>query len=342
MAYFRRFELTQQSEWIEKGRTACERSAGLDQALAAAHVCLGTIRSGLGHYERAAAEFLKAIELDATSDAAYTGLGLAHQALGRPEEAEKAFEKAIALHPGYWAGHAWLGRFYFRRARYAEASRHLEQAIELAPDNPAAYSSLGGVYISMGRYEEAITALEKAIAIRPAFEAWANLGTAYYLMRRFDDAVQSFESAIASGAADCAAYVNLGRASQSVGGRAEKTLAAFRRANEVCRERLKVNPRDADAHLLLAYDHAMLDQPDVALAHLEDALAQRPAEPEYMFFAALVHSRLGHRDRAIEWLERAVVAGYSTAEIRSTAELDYLRTDVRFKTLLAKGRGPAS
>ncbi len=336
MASFGKYEQSHQGDWVERARAACERAVGLDPALAVAHLCLGTIHNGLGRYEQAAAEFLKAIELDATSDAAYTGLGLAHQALGKPEEAERAFQKAVTLYPAYWVAHAKLGALYYRRARYGEAARQFEQVIELAPDNPLAYTSLGGIYISMGRYEEAIAALEQAIAIRPTFEGVANLGMAYYNLRRFDEAVRAFERAIAFEAADCATFTSLARSYYWAPGRRREAPAAFRRANGVCRQRLKVNPRDADVHLLLAYNHAMLDEPGEALEQLEEALSLRPADPEYLFFSGLIHNRLGHRERALEWLERAVAKGYSTAEIRNTVELDDLRTDPRFKALLTK------
>jgi eukaryotic-like serine/threonine-protein kinase len=336
IACFRKYEQSQKSDWVEKARADCERSASLDPTLAIARVCLGTIHNGLGQPEQAAAEFLKAIELDATSDAAYTGLGLAHQALGKPDEAEKAFQKAVTLYPGYWVAHDALGAFYYRRARYEEATRELEQAIDLAPDNPTGYSSLGGIYISMGRYEEAIVMLEKAITIRPTYDALANLGMAYYNLRRFDEAVRTFEKAITFPDADCATFTTLARSYYWAPGRRGNARAAFKRSIQVCRDRLGINPRDPDAHLLLAYNHAMLDETDETLAQLEEALSLRPTDPEYMFFAGLIHNRLGHRNRALDWLERAVKSGYSTAEIRSTVELDDLHADPRFMALLAK------
>jgi serine/threonine-protein kinase len=334
-SFWRKYEITHEKEWVPEAGSACEQAVSLDAELASAYVCLGTVQDGLGQYQGAADDFLKAVELDATNDDAYRGLGKAYEALGQPEEAERAFEQAIALHPSYWSGYHHLGWFYYRHARYEEAERAYKRAIDLAPDNARAYVSLLGIYFSMGRYEEAITAAQKAIRIRPSFAAYSNLGNVYMSLRRFEEAVEALEKAVEFDDAIYLVYGNLAKAYYRTPGKQDLARPTFERAIAMAEEQLKINPRNADVHILLGDYYAMTGNKEDALDHLQAALDSRPQDPEYLYWAGIIHNQLGETELALDWLERAVEYGYSTAEIRNTAELDNLRGRPRFEELLA-------
>ncbi len=319
---------------LDAAREACDRALALDPGLAPARVCRGDLLRGLERPLEAVEEYLAAIAADPTEIDAYLGLEMANLALGLREPGERAWRRAIELAPDFWAGHFFLGAFFSDYGEYREALAHLERSRELAPRNATVETGLGGIFYFLGRYEEAIRALERSLEIRPDFPAYSNLGSVAFILRLFEDAVRAYERAVGFESADYRTWGNLARAYYWAPGRRGEARAAFERAVEMCEARLAAEPGDADAMILMAYDLAMLDEGERALAALEKALAMRPNEGHYFYLAALVHSRLGDREAALDWLERSVAGGYSTAEIRTSAELDELRTEPRFKALL--------
>lgn len=334
-AYWRKYEGTQESQWVGPARQNCERASGLSPDLAAAHICLGTLYTGTGRYQEAEGEFRRALEAESTSDAAYRGLALAQHRLGKLDQAEKTYRRAIALRPGYWAGYSWMGAFYASQARYQEAAEQFKQAVALTPDNARAHSSLGGVYIFMGKYEEAATALGEAIELSPTdAAAYENLGYVYLRLRRFTDAVAMFEQAFALGSQDYITCGNLASAYYWAPGQRTKAREMYERAIRLGQERLNVNPKDANVHILLANYNAMLGRRTQALSLLQHALSLRPNEPEFLLMAAVVHNQFGERAKALAWVERAMARGYSAAEIRTAIELDNLRNDPNFQALI--------
>ncbi len=111
-------------------------------------------------------------------------------------------------------------------------------------------------------------------------------------------------------------------------------MAAYREAIRLADRKLQINPRDSDAHILMARYCAFADQKEAALAHLKAALALRSNDPEYACIAAVIYSQLGDRPVALQWLERSIRRGYSLAEIQSDPDLDSMRTDPEFVRLL--------
>ncbi len=320
---------------LDAAREACDRALALDPGLAAARICRGDLLRARERPLEAVEEYVAAIAADPTEIDAYLGLERANLALGLREPGERAWRRAIELAPDFWAGHFFLGAFFSDHGEYQEALAHLERSRELAPRNATVETGLGGIFYFLGRYEEAIRALERSIDIRPDFPAYSNLGSVAFILRLFGDAVRAYESAIGFESADYRTWGNLARAYHWAPGRRGEARAAFERAVEMCEARLAADPGDADATILMAYDLAMLGERERALAALEQALAMRPNEGHYFYLAALVHGQLGNREAALDWLERSVASGYSTAEIRTSVELDELRQEPRFQALLA-------
>lgn len=333
-AYWNKYEITADRQWVEKAFAACQRAVDLASGTADARTCLGTVYNGTGEYDKAITEFQRAVEADFTSDDAIRGLAFAYEKTGRASEAEKMFQQAIQVRPQYWAGYEALGYFYSAQARYEEAAQQFERAIGLAPDDPHGYRSLGGIYIYMGRYAQAIEVLHKAIELYPSTQAYSNLGVAYFNLRQFGDAVTAYEHACTAQTADYIACGNLARAYYWAPNRRSQAVEFYQRAIHFADERLKVNPRDGDPHIMLANYYAMLNDKPKALEHLRQALTLSPNDPEFLLIAAIVHNQFGERVEAVSWAKKAVELGYSAAEIRSAPELDNLRGQSDFQQLL--------
>jgi serine/threonine-protein kinase len=333
-AYWAEYDMAHEPEWIDKAAQACQRSVELGPDLADGHTCLGTVYTSRGKYEDAVQQFQRALQMDPTSESAYRGLASAYEKLGREAEAEKTFQMAVQMRPQYWAGYEWLGYFYGERARYAEAEREFKQAIALAPDDPHGYRSLGGIYIYTGNYAKAIEVLEHANSLSPTAEAYSNLGIAYFNLRRFGEAVAASEHTCGDETKDYISCGNLARAYYWSPGMKDRAAKTYERAIELAEVALQINPRDGDAHVMIANYRAMLGERSPAMSHLQEALSLSPKQPEYMLIAAVVHNRFGEKHEALDWLEKAVKAGYSRAEIQASPELDTLRSEIKFQQII--------
>jgi tetratricopeptide (TPR) repeat protein len=318
----------------EDARRACENAVDLNPKSAPAHICLGTLHTGTGKYEDAVADFRKAAEIERSSDAAYRGLARAYELLNDFRSAEATYLRAIEVRPHYWASYQWLGRFYMYQARYREAVERYKQASDLTPDNHQPLLGLGSAYYYSGRFPEAMSVLNRANEISPTAAGYQDLGFVYLALRQFDQATRSLERAMQLDGSNHTIAGNLAKAYYwSPGGRA-RGIAAYREAIRLAERKLQINPRDPDAHILLARFCAFADQKEKALTHLNTALELRSNDSEYAYIAAIVHCRLGDRPAALQWLEKSVRGGYSLAEIQSDPDLDSVRNDPDFLRLL--------
>jgi serine/threonine-protein kinase len=335
-AYWQKYLLTRDSEWVQPALEACQRAVSLKGGESAGHACLGVVYNGTGEYELAVQQFRRAVELEPTSDAAHRGLAAAYQRLGEPREAEETYRRAIALRPQYWAGYSWLGVFFYFQGRYSEAAEMFRKVVSLAPDNSRGYSNLCAAEAGLGRYAQAIEACERSAAIRPTGGAFSNLGTAYFYLRRFEEAAQAYQKAVTLEPKEYLWWGNLGEAQYWVPGKRAAATAAYGHAMLRAQEALAVNPRDSRALGYLGYYQASVGDERAALATLQRALSLDPDNPELRLNAALTYNKLGREDQALDWLTKALAAGLPPPVLRDNPFLDNLRADARFTELLQR------
>jgi serine/threonine protein kinase/tetratricopeptide (TPR) repeat protein len=336
-AYWKMYETSgsgKDAQWIESSRHDCERSLALNKQLASAHVCLGTVFNGTGHYEDGVSQFESAVMIEPTNDDAYRGLADAYERLGKLGDSEKTYRRAIELRPHYWAGYSWLGAFYYYHARYAEAASMFSQVIALAPDSIRGYYDLGATYNAQGRYNDAIGMLQRSIAARPTAHAYLNLGNAYFYLRRYGEAEGAYEEGLKLSQTDYILWWNLADDYYWEPGKRDQGLKAYRQAISLATKRLRVNPRDAYALGVLAYCHAMLGERKPALQYLQAGLKLTPEDSEMRFKAALVYNQFADNRNALTWLKSALATGLSVAVVRDTPNFDSLRSDPGFQELV--------
>ncbi len=337
-AYWTKYNVTKNKSFIAKSQQACLKAIDLGNAGAAGHVCLGVLNNGTGKYEEAVQQFRSAIELDGSNPDAYVGLGKAYELLGKPQDAENTYKKMIALRPNYWLGYNVLGAFYLSQAQYDDATKMFQKVVALTPESFRGYSNLGATLLYEGRYAEAIKPLEQSLAIRGAASTYTNIGTAYYYQRRYHEAAQAYEKAVQIDEKNYALWGNLGEACYLDGER-PKARAAFERAVALARAELAINNRDPTLLGALAKYSAMMDDRAHSLAYLSQAVAGSGSNKEVLFSAATIYNHFGEKGQALEWLGKALRAGYSPEMARQQPDLDNLHGDARFEDLL-KSTGP--
>jgi tetratricopeptide (TPR) repeat protein/TolB-like protein len=330
--YWRRYEVTKDTNWVDPARQNCEHALALDEKPAEPHRCLGLVENGTGHYEKAVVEFQHAIDRQPNDDITYSGLATAYARLNQPKAAEDTYRKAISLRPYYWAGYNRLGAYYLSKADYVAAEGMFQQVVRLVPDSYRGYNNLGVMYFYEGHNDKAIEAFQKSMHLKPNYMAASNLGALYSYNEDYPGAAKAFDQALKLNGADHIVWGNLGTALSKTND-PNGARAAFLHAVDLAEKERKLNPRDAKVLVDLAFYYAEAGQKSKSQPLLKQALGLSDS-PTVMFRAALVYeANLGMRDEALVWLRKAVEKGYSWNEIEKASTLKELRNDPRFKQI---------
>ena len=332
-AYWQKYESSKNKSFIVKSREACKKAVDLGNSGAAGHVCLGVIASGTGKYEEAVDQFQRAAQLEPTNEDALIGLGGAYESLGKPNDAENTYKKIVQLRPSYWRGYNLLGAFYLRQAQYEDAVKMFQKVIERTPESFRGYANMGAAYLYEAKYDAAIKPLEQSLGIHATADTYSNLGTAYYFQHRYGEAASTYEKALKFNGEDYINWGNLGEAC-FLNNQRDKSLQAFKRAIELGKRALAVNPNDPELLKNLANYHAMTGDRANAVRYLDQELAESKFDKQALFDAAVLYDNLGDTGPALEWLAKAVKAGFSVQLVVQQPDLDNLHDDPRFRELL--------
>jgi len=338
-AYWRKYWHTKQANWTKLAKTECDAAVKLGNAGAAGHACLGLVNDGTGQYKDAVVEYQRAVELDPNSEDARIGLALAQEHVGALSKAEETYKSAVELHPQSWIAVNSLGNFYLRQNENAKATEQFKRVTELAPEGYAGYVNLGAALNHQHRYDEAIAALKKSIGLRPTYAAYVNIGTAHFDLHQFKEAAAMDQEALKLTPNQYVTWGNLGEALYYSGAKNE-SQPAYRKAVELAKEELKVNPKDTDVLGDLANYHSMLGEREASLRYLEQALQYGRNDKQVLAVAAFVNNQLGETGLALEWLNKALQAGYPVETVRTQPGFSNLSANPRFQELVASRSNP--
>ena len=333
-AIWKRYLNTHDARWAATARETCERALGIDEQQSAPHRCLGTVANGVGDHEKAVEEFQHALAREPDSELARIGLAGAYDKLGLAKRSEETYLDAIRVRPRYWNGYSRLGAFYYTQRRYAEAERMFRQVVTLNPDSWRGYANLGAMLYAQDRTEDAIAAYQRSLAIRPNYQAASNLGTLYFFdVGDYARASEAFRQAVKLDDDEYEVWGNLG-ASLSWAGQPGEAKTAYAKAANLAEKRLAVNDRDANVTMSLAEYVAELGQLDRARSLMDKAMSLSPGDAQLMFQAGVLYEHnLNDRQKAFEWLGRALEAGYLWKEVERSPKLAALRRDPRIEQL---------
>jgi len=182
-------------------------------------------------------------------------------------------------------------------ARFTDELKTADAAVAESPKSVAALSHRGDLHLFLGHFSEAVADFEKMIALAPAEDAphW-RLGIAYYFDGQFAKSARQFEKYHAYDGHDRENGIWKFLAQTKVDG-LEKARV----------EMLTYTQFDREPFPALYEMFAGKRMPDDVLAEVE---RKGLADPRALFFGhyytGLGEAALGHRDRAIALLRRAV------------------------------------
>jgi tetratricopeptide (TPR) repeat protein len=286
-------------------------------------------------FEKALDYYQKSIDLDPSYAAPYFGLAetfgfMAYQTRRSPEEAwsraEELLAKALEIDPASSQSHVLVGmiKLQFRCDR-GGAERELKRALELNPNDMKAVDYHSYYLLETGRTQEAIAEKKRVLANDPVSVGTnAELGLYFLTAGRNDEAIQQFEKALELDPRFAMAHSRLGWAYAN--------KRQFERAVFELKTAISLDPIPTRIGLL-GEVYAIQDKAQEAhevIAQLKEMSKKRYVPPTAI---ALIYTRLGEREQALTWFEKA-----TTRDVLNLAEsgFDSLRPDPRFKAVEAR------
>jgi eukaryotic-like serine/threonine-protein kinase len=118
-------------------------------------------------YNKALADYNKAIELDASQPGFFVGRGKVYEEKGQFEQALADFSKALELDADNAAAHLGKGRTFGMQKNYEKAFEEFSKAIDIDPKEPSAYAFRGHLFVQKKNFDKALTDFSKAVELAP-------------------------------------------------------------------------------------------------------------------------------------------------------------------------------
>jgi tetratricopeptide (TPR) repeat protein/tRNA A-37 threonylcarbamoyl transferase component Bud32 len=244
-----------------------------------AHLNLGYALERRGEPTEAAAEYRRALDLDAKYSAAHNNLGNVLLRLGKADEGLAAYRRALALSPRDPMSQANIGHALLEQGKAEEAAAAQRRALEFDRRYVPAHVGLGNALAELGQMDKALAAYRQALSLDPSSaDAHYGYGRALVAGGQVERGLAEIRRGIELEPNEPLGYLNLGQALQAQG-KAAEAAAAFRRA-------LAVDPKNFAAHNNLGIVLGRQGQLAEALAEIRQALALAPND-------ARAHNNLG-------------------------------------------------
>jgi len=243
----------------------------------------------------------------------------------------EAATKALSLDPQLGEAHAALAEvLWFDDWDFSGADREFKQAITLSPSFAEGHHEYSHFLLNLGRINESRVETDRFIELDPVSEApMGHLAYHYLYARQYDEAIQAYQKTIRLyPQTDPNNHVQLANAYYQKGmfrEAVDEYIKGFAEAGTSGKESNDLRNSFARSGVK---------------GFLEEYIALAKAKPEDDQDRAGIgemYARLGEKDHAFEWLEKAF-AHHDDSLVRLKEELGYddLRSDPRFADLLRR------
>jgi eukaryotic-like serine/threonine-protein kinase len=277
---------------IELFNRAIEKDPGYALAYSGMADCYVVDRSPFAQEERlqkAKVAALKAIELDPKLAEAHTSLAATNVIRWNWATADKQYRLAIELNPNYATAHQWYAEYLIVQGRFKEALSEIKRAMELDPLSLIINSTYGFTLFYTKHYEQSLAQGLKVLEMDSNFVPAQNVVvTSLVELKRYDEVLEMVAKQPDQG-------------------------LSHDKPNQQQLSMLKAIYQTRGEKALLKSVLAM-------------TVAKFEAGHELAYNVAIVHAKLGNKDGAFEWLEKAY-------EHHDSILLPWIAVDPRFETL---------
>jgi tetratricopeptide (TPR) repeat protein len=285
---------------------------------------------------QAKSDFESAIKADPQFAEAFSGLADVHLflALGRFEAPEIAFRsahdalsKATELDESVGEIHDTLGTILWRHDwDFAGAEKEYDRSIALSPSYSCAHEDRAQYMAFLGKRDEAFAELTKVNGLDIGPGAQMTAAGVSYQLRDYPRLVEIAKEGVASNPNEALEHLDLGIGYEGIGKHAE-AIAELKKAEEL-------STGDQDNASFLLYSLVRSGDRQGAMKILQEWEGKKGTHNSYLM--ATMYASLNMRDRALEYLNRAVSERSLelTWHIKADPRMDGLRSDERFRAVV--------
>jgi tetratricopeptide (TPR) repeat protein len=211
---------------------------------------------------------------------------------------------------------------------WAGAESDFRKALQLNSGYPTAHQWYGQYLSAMGRFDEAVAELKRAQDLDPVSVAiQVNVGRVYRYARRYDEAVEQLRAGLVMdpNLASPHFFIALSRTLQS---RCSEAMGEYQTALKLSRQYLA-------AIAYLGYTYARCGKTAEAQETLQELMeiSKRGYLPAGLIVP--LYAGLGDKDRAFQWLAKAVEErDFDVVWLKIDPLFDLIRSDPRFAEVL--------
>jgi len=193
----------------------------------------GFIYLNLGQWEKAIADFSKAIEIYPKWAVTYYNRGVAYEKLGEQQKSIVDYSAAIGIDPKYSEAYYNRGIVYGNMGQMELAMADFSKAVEIQPDYKNAFYNRGVCYLSQGQWDKSIDDFTKVIEMDPNHaKSYSNRGAAWANLGEWDKAIADYSKALEMEPNLATTFNNRGNAYMNTG-QFEKAMADYFAAIEI-------------------------------------------------------------------------------------------------------------
>ncbi len=294
-----------------------------------------------GGYQKSLDFFQKAIELDPTYAPAYAGIGHyygfgAASGMMRPDEnwkrSEAAIRKALELDDSLaenFNALTGIQLYYYRDWKAAEDS--FQRGLALGPASAEVHRHYAKCLILFGRTEEALTHIQRTIELEPLALSY-NLDAAkvFFWARQYPKALEQLNNTLELNPTSLSARDLLATVHEKMGNQ----RAAI---DEWSKLLTQIGQQDVASKLTSTYERLGFEaakriRGEQMLRRVDEQAKNGDYVAPFEYVAA--YTMIGNREKAFEWLEKAVQEHTRFAfEFRIDPQYDSLRNNPRFQQL---------
>jgi tetratricopeptide (TPR) repeat protein len=239
----------------------------------------------LKQYERAIADYDKAIALEPEDAVAYYNRGVSYLVLEQYERAIEDYDKAIELKPDYADAYNNRGLSYSLIKETQRALFDYDKAIEIDPNNSEVYYNRGNSYTDLKQYERAIADYDKAMEIEPSLAGvYRNRGNSNAGLGEFERAIADYDKAIEIMPVYIEAYINRGIS--------YARMEEFARAIDDFTKAIGLQPENSSAYALRSMIYTNINKFDVAIVDIKRAISYDKNQEIYLdIFSDIVRKK---------------------------------------------------
>jgi serine/threonine-protein kinase len=293
--------------------------------------------------EKSIESFEQAIKLDPNYALAYAGLARTYQFMGTrgfspSKEYEQKIEwaalKALQLDDTLAEAHVFLGMIKKNGFDWVGAEKEFKRALEFDPNSSDANFAYSVYLPAVGRADEGLPYAKRAVELDSTIMP-GQLAFAYFLARQYDKSIELYRKGLEKKPDNSQAHIFLGEAYVAKGMPAEGVVEMQK--GMALDATLAKTPERWDRYPMMAYAYAAAGQRGEALKILDEQ--KRLAKQRYIspYNFAIIYTGLGDKDRAFEWLARAIEERTLIIHhLKSRPLFDPLRSDARYADLLRR------